>query len=137
MNVDDLLQRFGLRVNKDDLPEIRQLLMAEARREAEGSGDTEVVRLAAIQLFSAGLVEDVLPIWRAKQASFDASCSIDVQFLCGAGLAETKQYLATCVEPEAASALKYLEDCEAAGDFEDFSPEAQLIECERFYGGDA
>jgi hypothetical protein len=41
----------------------------------------------------AGRLEDVLLFWGAKEASFDAMCSIDVQLLCGSGLVRTKTYL--------------------------------------------
>ncbi|MFF0654819.1 MULTISPECIES: hypothetical protein [Micromonospora] len=47
--------------------------------------------------------------------------SIDVQLLCGAGLDATKAYLEANGSDDATEALRYLLDCEAAGDFDDFS----------------
>ena len=53
----------------------------------------EMLRTLCIQLFSLGVAEDSLLIWDAKQSSFDAGCGLDVQFLCGAGLEATKEFL--------------------------------------------
>jgi len=58
---------------------------AGKERRAQGDGDTELMKLCCVQLFNAGAVGDALAIWRAKTASWDAHCSIDVQLLCGAG----------------------------------------------------
>jgi hypothetical protein len=46
-----------------------------------------------------------------------------VQLLCGAGLKETKDYLAAKESEEASAALAYLLSCEETGDFTDFSVE--------------
>jgi hypothetical protein len=101
----------------DNLPEIRRVLHEQAQLD-QMDQDTELMRECCSQLFHAGLLADVEAIWLAKESSFDASCSIDVQLLCGAGLAATKAHL----EAEGpADALSYLLECEAAGDFESFS----------------
>jgi hypothetical protein len=120
---DESLRRYGLRPSAADLPRIRELLAArtELERRKQGDGDTELMKLCCVQLFHTGDLADVLPIWRAKTASWDAHCSIDVQLLCGAGLEETKAYLAAEGSEEASAALALLRDCEAARDFENFS----------------
>jgi len=66
--------------------------------------------------------QDALLIWRAKNASMDAACAVDIQLLCGAGLSATKVYLATSTDQNAAAALQYLREYEAAGAFDGFSP---------------
>ncbi|WP_328303122.1 hypothetical protein OG389_34900 [Streptomyces sp. NBC_00435] len=80
------------------------------------------MKLCCVQLFHAGVLEDVLLIRRAKTASFDADRSIDVQLLCGGGPDRTEAYLAAHRSEEARSALDRLVRCEAAGDFDGFSP---------------
>ncbi len=97
MNEDEILRRYGLHPVAEHLDQIRDLLTAqtELERQSQGYGDTEVMKLCCVQLFNAGVMSDVLTIWRAKSSSWDASCSIDVQLLCGGGLAETKAYLLT------------------------------------------
>jgi hypothetical protein len=88
---------------------------------AETRGRSELMKLCCVQLFNAGLPSDVLLIWRAKESSWDMHCSVDVQLLCGAGLEETKAFLAAEGSDDSVAALRYLLDCEAAGDFQDFS----------------
>jgi hypothetical protein len=72
--------------------------MKPPRGAAAGAGNTELMKLCCVQLFSAGLLQDVLLIWRAKVASMDADASIDVHLLCGAGLNETKAFLESLEE---------------------------------------
>jgi hypothetical protein len=74
-------------------------------------------------------------IWHAKESSWDAHCSIDVQLLCGAGLHETIVYLTTDGSPAATAALEYLRQCEASGDFADFSVENQSRWYSQYYAG--
>jgi hypothetical protein len=97
----------------------------EAERRSQGDGDTTLMKLCCVQLFNAGVLDDVPLIWQAKEASWDAHNSIDVQLLCGAGLKETKDYLVAEQSEDASAALAYLLSCEEAGDFTDFSVERQ------------
>jgi hypothetical protein len=123
MDEDESLLRYGLRPGGRELAAVRALLEVEAGKErrAQGDGDTELMKLCCVQPFNAGAVGDALAIWRAKTASWDAHCSIDVQLLCGAGLAETKAFLSAQRSEEARAALQWLLHSEAAGDFQDFS----------------
>ncbi|MFC4499826.1 MULTISPECIES: hypothetical protein [Streptomyces] len=123
MDEDEGLLRYGLHPAGANLDEVRGLLTAQTRLEkrAQGDGDTELMKLCCVQLFNAAVLEDVLLIWQAKSASMDAGFSIDIQLLCGSGLARTKAYLSSRRLPEAEAALQRLLRCEAAGDFEDFS----------------
>ncbi|WP_326720985.1 hypothetical protein OHT59_17390 [Streptomyces sp. NBC_00243] len=123
MDEDDSLRRYGLHPVAADLDEVRGLLTVRTRLEkrAQGDGDTELMKLCCVQLFNAGVLDDVLLIWRAKSASMDADFSIDIQLLCGSGLARTKAYLGSRRLPEAEAALQRLLRCEAGGDFEGFS----------------
>ncbi|WP_329282133.1 hypothetical protein [Streptomyces sp. NBC_01451] len=123
MDEDESLHRYGLHPSGANLDDVRGLLTAQTRLEkrAQGDGDTELMKLCCVQLFNAAVPEDVLLIWQAKSASMDADCSIDIQLLCGNGLAGTKEYLSSRHLPEAEAALQRLLRCETAGDFEDFS----------------
>ncbi|WP_189940140.1 hypothetical protein [Streptomyces aurantiogriseus] len=123
MDEDESLHRFSLHPTGADLDEVRGLLAAQTRLEkgAQGDGDTELMKLCCVQLFNAAVLEDVLLIWKAKSASMDADSSIDIQLLCGSGLARTKAFLSNQRLPEAEAALQRLLRCEAGGDFEDFS----------------
>lgn len=135
MNEDESLGRYGLRPASSDLDQIRELLGTQVARErqSQGNGDTDLMKLCCVQLFNAGLLNDVLVIWRAKESSWDAHCSIDVQLLCGAGLEATKEYLAAEGSHSASAALDYLRRCEAARDFTDFSVENQSRWYSRYY----
>lgn len=124
---DEILHRYGLHPVAEHLDQIRDLLTAqtEFERQRQGYGDTEVMKLCCVQLFNAGVMSNVLMIWRAKSSSWDAACSIDVQLLCGGGLTETKEYLLTEGSEDAARALDHIRRSEAAGDFTDFSVKGQ------------
>ncbi|WP_433179322.1 hypothetical protein [Actinoallomurus sp. CA-150999] len=127
MNEDESLRRYGLRPSAEDLQQVRELLKTHAtlERQRQGDGDTELMKLSCVQLFMVGDLGDVLTIWQAKTSGWDAHCSIDVQLLCGAGLEETKAYLAAMDPGDASAALDHLTACEAAGDFTDFSVQTQ------------
>ncbi|MBV9380796.1 MAG: hypothetical protein JOY82_23070 [Streptosporangiaceae bacterium] len=124
MDEDESLRRYGLHPAGRDLDQVREMLAVQAARErqAQGEGDTGLMKLCCVQLFNAADLTDVLLIWQAKESGWDARCSIDVQLLCGAGLHETIAYLAAEGSPGAAAALSYLRECEVAGDFAGFSP---------------
>jgi hypothetical protein len=136
MTEDECLQRFGLSPEPEDVAEIRDLLRQQAavERESQGCGDTMLMKLLCIQLFSVGDVNDTLAIWNAKTASMDADCSIDVQLLCGDGLAETKTFLTAASSDQSQAALNRILEREAAGDFEDFSREDLLTFYKSYYG---
>jgi hypothetical protein len=73
-------------------------------------------------------------IWEAKRSGFDLGCYIDVQLLCGAGLDETKHFLANQSSAEAGAALTYILECEQSGSFNDWSPYKQIDEYRRYFG---
>ena len=54
-------------------------------------------------------------------------------FLCGAGLEQTKAFLAAAGTDEANAAFEYLRHCEASGDFKGFSVAWGAAELRRFY----
>ncbi|PLW72255.1 hypothetical protein GQS52_18015 [Streptomyces sp. SCUT-3] len=135
MDVEESWRRYGLRPVGADLDEIRALLREHTVRErrAQGEGDTELMRLCCFQLFNSGDLDDVLLIWSAKQASFDAACSIDIEFLLGHGLAATKAHLSANRAPSATAALDRLRELEANGEFEGFSVEERSAVYDRYY----
>jgi hypothetical protein len=120
MTEDDVIARFGLPPRAEALDDIRRALAAATalERSADPAADTLAMRALCVQLFTAGHIDDTLAIWRAKNASFDAHCSIDVQLLCGAGFASTRRHLEALATDEARAALAYLAQCDAAGDFD-------------------
>ncbi|MEU6256827.1 hypothetical protein [Streptomyces sp. NPDC047043] len=123
MDEDEWLRRHGLHPDPQGLDEVRQLLrqQTEFEREAQGRGDTELMKLCCVQLFNAAVLDDVPLIWQAKSAGMDADASIDIQLLCGGGLAATKAHMASDPSETGKAALRRLVACEAAGDFDDFS----------------
>src|SRR5262245_28616109 len=129
------LERFGLKPDPSNLTVIRELLVSETQAESQqqGAGDTELMKLCCVQLFSQGDLQDALLIWRAKNASMDAACAVDIQLLCGAGLSATKEYLAGSTDQSAAAALHYLGECEAAGGLGGFSPEGGPRAYQEYY----
>jgi hypothetical protein len=129
------LRRYGLRPSEGQLDDVRQVLRDQTvlERRRQGDGDTELMKLCCVQLFNAGILDDVLRIWAAKESSWDTHSSIDVQLLCGAGLDETKQYLAAQDSESAAAALAYLLQSEAAGDFDSYSVHAQASWYSQYY----
>ena len=138
MNAEESLRRHGLRPDESSLPAIREMLNEEADAEREGrEREEDLALLCAVQLFSAGQAEDVLLIWRAKQSGFDLGCYLGVQLLCGPGLSATKAALSETDEPDAAEALAYIQKCEEAGDFEEFSRERLMDEYADHFGVEA
>ena len=134
MNYEEALKKFGLPASPSDHDEIRRALAQEIEHERRGEAGEEMLRALCVQLFSLGVVDDALLIWEAKQSSFDAGCSLDIQFVCGAGLKATTDFLAGSASPTAATALKYVRECEAAGDFMDWTPQSTLSEYQRYFG---
>jgi hypothetical protein len=76
------------------------------------------MKLCCVQLFNSGDLDDVLLVWSAKQASFDAACSIDIELLLGHGLDTTKAHRSANRASSAAAALGRLRELEAEGEFE-------------------
>lgn len=133
MDEDELLRRYGTHPAEATLDELRRLLDEEQAHGPEA--DTLLMKLLCVQLFNAGTLDDVLRIWEAKQSSFDAACSIDVQLLCGAGLDDTKRYLAGLRDEAARQALEYVTTCERAGDFDGFDPPTRSAGYDDWYYG--
>lgn len=80
------------------------------------SGDT--VMLGCYLLGLHGAVEDCVTIWNAKNIDFDAGCYVDIQLAVFAGVNKTIAYLSTQTSDDAKSALKYITECNATGDFD-------------------
>lgn len=132
MNEDESLRRYGLHPAGADLDEIREILHAHSELEWPEQ-DTALMRLCSVQLFHAGQPDDILRIWQAKESGFDAHCSIDVQLLCGTGLEATKAHLTADGSDDATKALTYLLECEAEGDFDEFSVSHQTQSNTNYY----
>ena len=135
---EECLRRFGTSPAHEQLEEIRAVLDAETQRErqAQGRGDTQIMRLCCFLLFRAGLLEDVPRIWRAKTSSMDADASIDLQLLCGAGLERTKKYLRELGSDEAEAASRRLLTNEVSGELDGFSVDVYAASQEAYYAGD-
>lgn len=137
MDLDDLLKRYGVRPSLPELVPIRQILREAAclERTSQGAADTELMKLCCVQLFNAAQLNDVLEIWNAKTSSMDSDASIDIQLLCGAGIAATKDYLAASSDPAAIAALQRLTQAEQAGDFDGFSGSKYRAFWDDYYSG--
>jgi hypothetical protein len=135
MDVDESLRRYGLRPPAGDLDEIRGILRTQAQI-IQDDQDTELMKLCCVQLFNAGHLDDVLVMWQAKESSWDAHCALDIQLLCGAGLDATKTHLTADDSEVAAQALRYLAECEAAGNFQGFSVNQQARWWAEYYLGE-
>lgn len=133
MTHEEALQKFGLPALPHYRDEIRQLLAKEIELDRKGKSSAEMLRTLSLQLFSIGMVEDSLLIWEAKQSSFDASFTVDIQTICGSGLTETKEYLAQLTDPSAKEALEYLIECEQAGDFRGWKPQSSIDTYREYY----
>jgi hypothetical protein len=119
----------------EDLPRIRELLAREADLERKHSQrEDDLALLCCVQLFSRGQEQDIVRIWDAKSSGFDLFSYLDVQLLCGGGLALTKDFLRKQSGEVAKEALAHLEKCEAAGDFADFSPADRLEHYRNYFG---
>ncbi|MFC4337568.1 hypothetical protein [Salininema proteolyticum] len=136
MDEDAMLARFGTRSTGSDLDEIRNILAAHTalERRRQGAGDVLVMKLCCVHLFNGGEPSDTLLIWRAKKSSFDSDLGIDVQLLCGQGLAETEVFLSSERSNDAARALEYLNQCKAAGDFNGFTVDDESEMWDAYYG---
>ncbi len=134
MSYYEILLKFGLPALPQHRDEIRQFLMEEIELAREGKDREEMLRTLTLQLFSIGKVEDSLLIWNAKQSSFDSSFTVDIQTICGAGLAKTKEYLAQLTDTSAKEALEYLIECERAGDFREWEPQSSIDAYRKYYG---
>lgn len=137
MSEDEVIEAFGLAPAVEAADAIRARLARETELEyaAQGRGDTLAMRALCAQLFTLGVVDDVRLIWRAKSASMDAACSIDVQLLCGAGLAETRAALSAMGDALADGALRRIDECVEAGDFDEFSVDAFAAGLIAYYTG--
>lgn len=128
--LEQVIDTYGLIPQIEHIHTIRTLLQEECANSQRE--DHEYMRLLCVQLFSLGQLEDTRLIWQAKRLSMDSFVMIDVQLLCGAGLEQTKLYLLD-IDEEATAELAYLEKCESAGDFEEFSKEVWMKQAKLYY----
>ena len=134
MTTEESLRRFGFVPTDESLPIIRELLAREAAAERAGQPrESDLALLSCVQLFSRGLLEDVLRIWDAKRSGMDLGSVIDVEFLCGGGFEATKRFLAGESGAPAAEALAYIQK-HATDHFNNFSPHAHLAQYKAYFG---
>lgn len=110
--------------------EIRALLLAMFReemryrealwnREIEDEDEddlSENIYLCAFLLHQIGEAEDVLLIWKAKRLNMDVGCMIDANFLVGAGLKNTRDYLDQLGTVESQEIRTYIDSWELTTD---------------------
>jgi hypothetical protein len=82
-------------------------------------------------LYLAGNPEDVSLMWEAKQISMDTAGGFDVQYLVGAGVEQTLEYLR---ENRSNSIAEYIAKCKQSRDFEDLD-RWERFRIDYFYGG--
>jgi len=132
MNKDDeIIKRFGLEPDINHRKVIQSLLIEEINNSI--LEDNEYLKTLCIMLFSLGVVEDSLLIWKAKQKNFDTGFYIDVQLLCGAGFEQTMEFLKSIKEESVSQQIEYLEKCKRT-DFMTFNKEKLIEEYRKYYG---
>lgn len=89
---EEVIRKYGLIPSVENRKEIKELLEYEINNYIEGS--SEYLRVLCGMLFCIGNVEDNVLIWQAKMINFDVGCMIDIEFLFGAGIKETLDYIA-------------------------------------------
>ncbi len=112
-------------LSSEDRALIRFLLEQEMAYHERMWSITESIRLCAFLLFVLAHVEDVRLLWEAKTTSFDTLCGLDIQFLLGAGVARTLEYLQQIQEEWAQNAKQYIEQCGDLGDLDQYRNEIQ------------
>jgi hypothetical protein len=95
--------------------------LCDRRRVDPGAVDADEIMAICYLLGLHGHVEDSLLIWRAKYTDFDTYSLVDIQLVTFAGVDPTLEYLAELDTEEAAKAINYIRDCDAAGDFDDMA----------------
>jgi hypothetical protein len=68
-------------------------------------------------LYKVGAADDVNILWKAKNINFDTFCAFDIQFLIGAGLDKTIEYLQSKADEDSKNVLQYIIECKDSGDF--------------------
>ncbi|PTY01485.1 hypothetical protein DB346_12085 [Verrucomicrobia bacterium LW23] len=128
----------GLTPPRELRQEILAMLEDEARRSAiwEEPYDADLMRLLMLQLFSMGFAEDSLPIYQAKFTCFDTACGMDMEFMLGAGIVPTVEFLKKRAldNSDAAKALGYLQETLRSGHLRDFLPEDHLGYYRNYFG---
>lgn len=76
----------------------------------------ENIYCCAFLLYCVGKREDIPDLWAAKQINMDLASGFDIQFLVGAGVDASLDYLHTIGLDEAA---QYINKCQVCGDFDD------------------
>lgn len=127
------LDQFGLVPQEENLNKIRHILSEEIGKEKKAQGNSELINLCCIQLFSKKHYEDIFLIWAAKVASFDTQLAIDVQLLCSNGIVATKNYLRESKHELAAQIFQSIIAAEALDDFLKFSYEATMNSYAYYY----
>ena len=103
---------------------LRQLLLLEMQYRADESKPQdyfENLYWCGLLMYQIGNLDDVLLLWSAKHVNFDTGCGFDIQFLVGAGVDSTIEYLVKSHNPDAHDALCYIRECQKAGDFDNLS----------------
>jgi hypothetical protein len=104
--VDSVLTQYGIEPKPEYREEIRNLLIEESLN--ENREDNEYLKTLCILLYTYGIVEDTLIIWKVKNIDYDTGCYIDGELLVGAGLEETITYLRRINTSESKEELDYL-----------------------------
>ena len=86
-----LIKKYGIIPNLKSRDELKRLLEYEIENYQEGS--SEYLRVLCGMLFCIGYVEDSILIWEAKRINFDVGCMIDMDFIFGAGIEETFNFI--------------------------------------------
>ncbi len=100
---------------------LKRLFQIEVKeREEDTYEDYELFYWCIFLISRLGDVNDIYEILDAKYMDFDASFGVDPQYLIGAGLENTIEYLSSKDDDTSKEILKYILDCKNEGFFNYF-----------------
>lgn len=107
---EEIYRHLHSSVSPSDGVLLQELLIQEisARRKHSDDEFHENLYWCAFLLYQVGDVQDIELLWEAKNIDFDTACGFDVQFLVGAGVEATIQYLRERENSDAKAALDYM-----------------------------
>lgn len=97
---------------------LKEEMIYRANEDEDDGGEYfEGIYWCSLFLYKIGKVEDVNILWKAKNIDFDTFCGFDVQFLVGAGVDKTIEYLQSKTDEDSKKALDCILKCKNADDF--------------------
>ncbi|NUY79498.1 hypothetical protein HUK80_01215 [Flavobacterium sp. MAH-1] len=127
----ELVHEFRNHKNRDFALALLEAFASIRRRPYPENYDIGCTSLmfASYLLGMHGEISDCITVWQTKTIDFDTFCGFDIQLVPIAGIKPTIEFLKKSDHEDAEDALKYILECEQAGDFGfqyDFSATEEL-----------